>query len=222
MKVVITGATGMVGKGVLLECLDSREVEEVLSISRRPLDIKNSKLIELIHKDFSDFHNVTFQLQGYDACFHCMGVSAAGMNEMDYSVMTFGYTHELAKTFLKANPGSAFVYVSGQGTDSSEKGRAMWARVKGKTENTLLNMGFKNAYMYRPGVIIPKRGVKPSSKVYQKFMKYASWIFPVAKFLAPKSVVDSSQIGQSMIKIISKGYSKNIISPSDILALSKN
>ena len=168
---LVGGATGMVGKGVLLECLDHSEVNEVLSISRRSLELDHPKLKELIHKDFSEFKSVSSELQGYDACYACMGVSAAGLNEADYTKMTYDFTLALAKELYSINPEMTFNYVSGQGTDSSEKGRTMWARVKGKTENDLLKIGFKQAFMFRPGAIIPLRGIQPSSKLYRILIK---------------------------------------------------
>ena len=157
LKVIVTGATGMVGKGVLLECLDCAEVREVLSIGRRPLGIQHPKLKELIHKDFSEFDSVAGQLEVYDACYACMGVSSVGMKEEEYTQKTYRYTIALATTLHRLNPQMTFTYVSGQGTDSTEKGRQMWARVKGKTENDLLKLGFRQAFMYRPGFIVPKR-----------------------------------------------------------------
>ena len=150
-KVIITGATGMVGKGVLLECLDHSSIETVLVIGRTPLGIEHPKLKELIHTDFTDFSEIENLISGYDACFFCLGVSAGGMKEDAYKRVTYDFALSLAKTLVKINPAMTFNYVSGEGTDSSEKGKSMWARVKGKTENDLLDLGFKQAYMFRPG-----------------------------------------------------------------------
>ncbi len=219
MKVIITGATGMVGKGILLECLDHTEIEEVLSISRRPLGMEHPKLKELIHKDFSEFASVTDQLKGYDACYASMGVSSAGMDEAQYTKLTYDFTLSLAKELLSINSDMTFNYVSGEGTDSSEKGRSMWGRVKGKTENDLLNLGFKQAYMFRPGAIIPKRGVVPSSNLYRVLIKYLGWLLGLIKALAPNSVVDTTQIGLAMIHSTQRGYDKKVIRPKDILIL---
>lgn len=221
MKVIITGATGMVGKGVLLECLDHADVSEVLSISRRSLDMQHPKLKELIHKDFSEFGSVADQLKGYDACYACMGVSSAGMNEADYTRLTYDFTLALANELLKLNPSMTFNYVSGQGTDSSEKGRSMWGRVKGKTENDLLKLGFKQAYMFRPGAIIPLRGTEPSSKLYRVMIKSLGWLLKLIKLLAPKSVVDTTQIGLAMINSTTRGYNKKVINPEDIQILAQ-
>ncbi|MEO1254953.1 MAG: NAD-dependent epimerase/dehydratase family protein, partial [Bacteroidota bacterium] len=159
MKVLITGATGMVGKGVLLECLDHPKIEEVMTIGRSTLDLQHSKLKQIQHTDFSKFDAVKGQLVGLNAAYLCMGVSAAGLSEKEYSKLTYDYTLSLAKVLYDANPEMTITYVSGEGTDSTEKGSIMWARVKGKTENDLIGLGFKQAYMFRPGAIIPRRGI---------------------------------------------------------------
>ena len=216
MKVIVTGATGMVGKGVLLECLDHTQITEVLSISRKITGISHPKLKELIHKDFSEFTSVADQLKGYDACYACMGVSSAGMKEEQYSRLTYDYTLSLARELLNADPQITFTYVSGAGTDSSEKGRTMWARVKGKTENDLLNLGFKQAFMFRPGAIIPLRGIEPSSKLYRVLINNLKWLLKLTKSLAPDSVVDTTQIGLAMINVTKKGYDTKVLKPKDI------
>ncbi len=219
MKVIVTGATGMVGKGVLLECLDHANITEVLSISRKTAGISHPKLKELSHKDFSEFASVADQLKGYDACYACMGVSSAGMKEAEYTRFTYDFTLSLARELLKADPKSTFIYVSGVGTDSSEKGRSMWARVKGKTENDLLNLGFKQAYVFRPGAIIPLRGIEPSSKLYRVLIKNLNWLLKLMKRMAPDKVVDTTQIGLAMINVTTKGYDKKVILPEDIQVL---
>lgn len=221
MKVIVTGATGMVGKGVLLECLDHLEITEVLSISRKTTGISHPKLKELIHRDFSEFSSVGEELKGYDACYACMGVSSAGMKEEQYSHMTYGFTLALANELLKIDPGMTFNYVSGVGTDSTEKGRSMWARVKGKTENDLLKLGFKQAYMFRPGGIIPMRGVGPSSKLYRVLINSLKWLLKLMKRLAPGKIVDTTQIGLAMIHVTQKGYDKKVLHPEDIQILAK-
>jgi len=219
-KVIITGATGMVGKGIMLECLDHETISEVLVIGRNPIGIKHPKLKELIQKDFSDFFAVRDQLSGYDACFYSMGISAAGLNEEQYKHFTYDYALALAKILFELNPAMIFNYVSGQGTDSSEKGHMMWARVKGKTENDLLNLGFKQAYMFRPGMIIPLRGIKSRTKSYQFMYDYFMWLVKITKVLSPNSVVDTTQIGLAMVNSMLKGYDKSILTPKDILVLS--
>lgn len=221
MKVIITGATGMVGKGVLLECLDHKDITAVLSISRRTLGMEHPKLKELIHKDFSEFSSVADQLAGYDACYASMGVSSAGMNEADYTRLTYDFTMALATELHRLSPDMTFIYVSGQGTDSSEQGRVMWARVKGKTENDVIKLGFRQAFAFRPGAIIPKRGVEPSSRMYAVLIQYLHWLISLVKWLAPNSVVDTEQIGQAMINVTQHGYEKKVILPKDILVLSE-
>ncbi len=220
-KVIITGATGMVGKGVLLECLDHESISEVLAIGRNSVEMDHPKLKELIHEDFSEFKSVRDQLAGYDACFYCMGISAAGMKEVDYKKITHDYTLALADVLYELNPEICFTYVSGQGTDSSEKGRIMWARVKGKTENDLLNMGFKQAYMFRPGIIIPLRGIRSRTRLYQFFYDYFMWLIRIVKLLAPKSVVNTTQLSQAMINAMNLGYDKKVLKPGDIITLSQ-
>ena len=221
MKVIITGATGMVGKGVLLECLDHSEIEKVLIIGRNSAGISHPKLNELLHLDFSDFTAVKGSLQGYDACYYCLGVSAAGLDEQGYRKITHDFTMALAHTLYELNPNLTFIYVSGEGTDSSEKGRMMWARVKGRTENDILNLGFKQAFAFRPGMIIPLRGIKSRTKSYQFFYDYFMWLIKIIKTLAPKSVVNTTQIGLAMIHATLNGYEKSVVRPKDILKLSE-
>ncbi len=215
---IVTGATGMVGKGVLIECLAHEGITEVLSVSRRSMGMTHPKLKELLHADFAEFDSVAGQLQGYDACYACMGVSSAGMKEAEYTRLTYDFTLSLARVLVRANPAMTFIYVSGQGTRSSETG-SMWARVKGKTENDLLALGFAQAFMFRPGMIIPVKGVVPSSKLYRVLINNLTWLLKLMKRLAPKSVVDSAQIGQAMIIATKGGYSKPVIDPVDILTL---
>ena len=220
MKVIVTGASGMVGKGVLIECLENNEITQVLSIGRKTLGMNHPKLKEMIHKDFSEFDSVKDELKGYDACFHCMGVSSASFGKEAYYKMTYGFTMALAKTLFDVNPESTFTYVSGQGTDSKEKGTG-WAAVKGKTENDLLAMGFKQAFMFRPGGILPVKGAEPSGKVGKRLMKSFTWLIKLIKTIAPNSIVNTSQVGIAMIQVAKNGYSETIINPKDILKLSK-
>ncbi|WP_372651975.1 epimerase [Draconibacterium sp.] len=221
MNVIITGATGMVGKGVLLECLDHETVEKVLVIGRNPLDISHPKLEELIHNDFSDFSTVKAQLAGYDACFLCMGISSMRMKENDFKKVTYDYTLSLARELFPLNPEMTITYVSGEGTDSSEKGRVMWARVKGKTENDLIKLGFKQAFMFRPGLIIPLRGIKSRTKAYQFVYDYFMWLVRLLKAVAPNTVVDTTQLGKAMINCTLYGYNAVIIKPKDIIQLAE-
>lgn len=217
MKVIITGTTGMVGKGVLFECLDSSDITEVLSISRSSLNLKHPKLKELIHKDFSEFESVKEQLKGYDAAFLNMGVSSAGKSEAEFKKLTYDYTMSLVNALASEKENMIITYVSGRGTDSTEKGKVMWARVKGKTENDILSAGFKGAYMYRPNAIIPLRGIKSKTKLYQFMYDYFLWAIKLVKKMNPTSVVNTTQIGLSMIEIVKDGNSKEVLESGDIL-----
>ncbi|WP_319591883.1 NAD-dependent epimerase/dehydratase family protein [uncultured Draconibacterium sp.] len=219
MNVIITGATGMVGKGVLLECLDHRSVEKVLVIGRNPVDVTHPKLEQLIQNDFSDFSTTKEQLAGFDACFLCMGISSVGMKENDYKKITYDYTLALARELFALNPEMTITYVSGEGTDSSEKGKVMWARVKGKTENDLIKLGFKQAFMFRPGFIIPLRGIKSRTKAYQFMYDYFMWLVRLFKTVAPNAVVNTTQVGKAMINCALYGYNAVIIKPKDIIQL---
>ncbi|UTW65754.1 NAD-dependent epimerase/dehydratase family protein [bacterium SCSIO 12643] len=219
MKVIVTGATGMVGKGVLLECLNHSDVSEVLVIGRSSTGITHDKLNELQHKDFSEFDSISDQLKGYDACYACMGVSAAGMSEEDYTRMTYGFTMALAQKLYALNPNMTFNYVSGQGTNSSEKGGSMWGRVKGRTENDIFKLGFKQAFAFRPGMIIPENGIQPSSKLYKVLINNLTWLLKLMKKMAPNSVVSTTQIGLAMIHVSKNGYAQKILDPKDILIL---
>jgi len=218
-KVIITGATGMIGKGVLLECLDHNEINEVLTIGRTSIGMTHPKLKELMHGDFNNFTAIQDQLTGYDGCFFCLGVSASGLKEEQYRRITYGFTLALAKTLHNINAGMTFNYVSGEGTDSTENGRMMWARVKGKTENDLLNLGFKKAFIFRPGAIIPLKGIKSKTKSYQFMYDYFMWLLKGIKAIAPNSIVNTTQIGLAMINSVLKGYDKSILKPKDIIDL---
>ena len=221
IKVVITGASGMVGKGVLLECLDHEEIDQVLAIVRSKLEIVHPKLKQIVHANFSDFSSIKNDLVGYDACYLCMGISAAGLNEEKYTEITYHFTLALARLLFEINPEMTCTYVSGEGTDSSEKGRSMWARVKGKTENDLMKLGFKQAFMFRPGAIIPLRGIKSRTRLYQFVYDYFMWLVKLIKVLAPNSVVNTTQIGLAMIHATFNGYNKKIVRPKDIIILAE-
>ena len=212
IKVIITGATGMVGEGVLFECLQNPTVSEVLIINRRHYEMAHPKLKELIVPDFfrlSDFSNI---LQRYDACFFCAGVTSVGMKEDKYARITYDTTLAFAKALLAVNGNIVFTYVSGAHTDSSEKGRIMWARVKGKTENDLAKLGFKGEYNFRPGVMQPF----PSQKNWKPLFKF---IIKIIKVVAPKSVLSMHEVGQAMINAVRIGYPKNVLEVKDIREL---
>ncbi len=214
MKVIITGTTGMVGEGVLLECLAHPQVTEVLSVSRKPTGMTHPKLKEYIVPDFLELQAGDEGLQGYDACFFCAGVSSVGMTEAEYTRITNDTTLNFAKA-LSPNPQISFVYVTGGGTDSSERGRVMWARVKGKTENDLMKLPFKQVFGFRPGFMKATAGQKHVHQYY----RYASWLFPVFKVLLPNVVNTMSQVGQAMIYAAQNGYEKNIVEVKDITIL---
>jgi len=216
LHVIITGATGMVGKGVLLECLESPYVESVLVINRRPLDILHDKLKEIIVKDFLELSEIENQLKGYNACFYCLGISAFRMSESDYSKITYDMTMNLGETLLRINPGIGFCYVSGQGTDSTEKGRMMWARVKGKTENALLSLPFKSAYMFRPGYIQPMKGIRSSTKMYNMMYALMKPLYPILNKIFADHITNTTRVGKAMINAMFLGYDKKHLDNSDI------
>ncbi|MGE5861589.1 MAG: epimerase [Ignavibacteria bacterium] len=220
IKAIIFGATGMVGEGVLQVSLNHQAVESVLVIGRRPCKVTHPKLKEIILKNIFDLKNIEDELNGYNACFFCLGVSSIGMKEEDYKRITYDLTMSAAKTLAALNPGMTFCYVSGTGTDSTEKGRLMWARIKGKTENDLSKLPFKDAYMFRPGFIKPLKGLKNAYTI----SKAAGIFYPVLKILFPKYVCTLEDLGLAMIQAAEKGFSIKILENKDIqeLALLKN
>ncbi|MCO4291943.1 NAD-dependent epimerase/dehydratase family protein [Solitalea sp. MAHUQ-68] len=212
MKVIITGTTGMVGEGVLFECLNNPEVAEVLSISRRPYEVKHPKFKELIVPDFFQLANHMESLRGYDACFFCAGVSSVGMKEDKYTLLTYNTTLAFARVVSEANSNMVFTYVSGMHTDSSEKGKSMWARVKGKTENDLMKLPFRAVYNFRPGAMLPFKGQKNWKSIYKTIVKFI-------KAFAPKSILTMQEVGRAMINAVIKGYPKSILEIVDIKEL---
>lgn len=211
-KVIITGATGMVGEGVLLECLDHPQILEVLSVSRKPTGRTHAKLKEYVVPDFLSLKEDDETLKGYDACFFCAGISSVGIREAAYRQVTFETTVHFAQVLLRQNPDMTFIYVSGAGTDSSEKGRLMWARVKGETENTLAGMPFKKVYNFRPGFMKLTPGQKNALPMY----KYVGWLYPFFKVVLPNSTSTLKQVGQAMINSLIKGSDKQILEVKDI------
>lgn len=212
VRPVITGATGMVGEGVLHECLQHPDVEKVLVINRRPCGITHPKLTEIIHTDFLDWSGVKADFSQYNACFFCLGISSVGVKPDDYYKMTYDLTMHVANTLVAANKDMVFCYVSGAGTDSTEKGRSRWARVKGKTENDLMKLPFKRSYMFRPGFIKPTPGLKNTLPVY----KYISWMFPLLRAFSKRSASALREIGLAMINTVRVGYDKQIMDGGDI------
>lgn len=217
INAIITGATGMVGEGVLHECLKHHDVESVLVINRKPCEVKHEKLKEIVHKDLFDLSSIEDQLAGYDACYFCAGVSSVGKNEDEYKHITYDLTMSFAKTVIKLNPDMTFCYVSGVGTDSTENGRSMWARVKGKTENDLLKLPFKSVYMFRPGYIQPTKGSRNTYNIY----KVAAPFYPLWKLLFSKYVCTLKELGLSMIQVSLYGSDRQILECRDIVQLSK-
>lgn len=217
IRAIITGATGMVGEGVLHECLYHPDVEAVLVINRKPCGVTHQKLNEIIHANFHDLSPIEGQLKPYNACFFCLGVSSVGMNEEMYHHQTYDLTIHVAKTLLRQNPDMVFCYVSGSGTDNTGNGRSMWARVKGKTENALLQIGFKGAYMFRPGYMQPTKGLKNTLRWYGVF----SWMYPLLRLLFPGYVSTLKEVGVAMIHVVTKGYEKPVLEVRDIVRLAR-
>jgi nucleoside-diphosphate-sugar epimerase len=218
-KVILTGATGMVGEGVLTECLAHPKVEKILVIGRRPCGVTHAKLEEIIHGDFMDLYPISEKMRGYDSCFFCAGVSSVGKKEDEYYKLTYDITINFAKTFAEQNPNTklTFCYVSGAATDSTEQGKTMWARVKGKTENALIKMFPAGAYMFRPGYMKPTKGQKNIIKFYLGWQVF----YPIMKFLMPKFTCTLAEVGRAMINCAKRGYSKNILEVKDIIDCSR-
>ncbi len=214
MKVIITGATGMVGEGVLLECLENKEVTEVLSISRKPCGITHPKMKELLVPDFTKLSDFKSEILGYDACFFCAGISSVGMSQEKFTYITYDTTLAFAKALLEVNKNMTFIYVSGASTDSTEKGRVMWARVKGKTENDLAKLGFKKQFNFRPGGMQAFKGQIHAKKSYIV-------IANILKFIIPSKILNLSEVGKAMIHAVQRYGIKNILEIKDIRELSK-
>lgn len=221
MKVVIFGATGMVGQGVLRECLLAPDVELVQTVGRSATGGGETKLREVVHADFLDFSAVEAQLRGFDACFFCLGVSSLGMNEADYTRITYDYTMAAARTLAKLNPGMVFTYVTGAGTDSSEKGRTMWARVKGRTENELQTLGFKATYLFRPGAILPMHGIEPKDSRLRTLYRLTKPLWRMARAAWPNQIASTETIGLAMLGVVRGGAAKAIVDPPDIEAIAR-
>lgn len=217
MKVIITGATGMVGRSTLNECLANDKVEEVLAINRRSLGLKHPKFKEIIHSDFMNFSDVVEHFKGYDACFHCMGVTSVGKGEAEFTKFTFDITKSLAVACYAANPDMVMNYVSGAGTDTTEKGSTMWARVKGKTENYLLNKGFKDAYMFRLGALIPEGEVSSGVRWYKYIYIVLTPLFPLLRRL--DSCTTSTKFGKAMINTVLHSQEIKHLENKDINAM---
>lgn len=215
INVIITGTTGMVGEGVLIEALSHPEVEKVLVVNRKPCGVSHPKLKEVIHNDFFDIAPIADQLKGYNSCFFCLGVTSVGIDKFEYYRLTYTLTMHFAGVLSEINPDMIFCYISGAGTDSTEKGRLNWARVKGKTENDLMKLSFKKVFAFRPGFLEPTEGMKNVHSYYKKM----AFLMPVMKFLIPNKYSTLKDIGLAMIVSVTRGYEKQILEVSDIKKL---
>jgi uncharacterized protein YbjT (DUF2867 family) len=217
IKLIITGATGMVGEAVLMECLNHPDVESILVINRKPCGYSSPKLTEIIHENFFDLSPVKERLAGYNACFFCLGVTSLGKKEPEYYSLTYTLTIEFAGIVAGLNPEMTFCYISGAGTDSSEKGKLMWARVKGKTENDLMKLPFRKVFAFRPGFLLASKGQKRVNKYHVLF----NFLYPVLRRTLPKYVSTLKELGLAMINCVTKGYEKQILEVPDIIRLSE-
>jgi uncharacterized protein YbjT (DUF2867 family) len=216
MNVVIFGGSGMVGQAVLRECLLDPGIERVVSVLRKPTGQQHPKLREVIHENFFDFSPIASELTGLDVCFYCLGVTSAGMTEAEYRRVTYDMTIAAAKTLLEMNRELTFVFISGSGTDSSERGSTMWARVKGAAENALMAMPFKASYMFRPAVIQPMHGIQSKTKSYRVLYKLLRPLLPLMKWMFPGYVTTTEQLGRAMIEVARNGSPKQILESADI------
>jgi uncharacterized protein YbjT (DUF2867 family) len=219
VRAILFGATGMIGQAVLREALLAPDVEKVLAVGRSPLDRRHQKLEQLAHRDFTDVSAVEDQLTGYDACFFCLGVSSAGMSEADYRHVTYDFALAAGRTLARRNPQMTFVYVSGAGTDSSASGRMMWARVKGETENALLALPFKAAYMFRPAFIQPMHGETSRVPLYRGLYAVTGWLYPILRRVVPRYVTTTEQVGRAMLRVVREGAPRRVLESGDIAAL---
>lgn len=217
LRIVITGATGMVGEGVLHSCLQDPDISSVLSLSRRSIGIKHPKLKEVLHEDFLNLGPVENQLQGYDACLFCLGVSSVAMDAVAYYRQTYELTMHVAQALLRQNPSMQFAYISGSGTDSSERGRLRWARVKGKTENDLRRLGFARSFAFRPGFILPTPGLKHAHRYYN----YLNWMYPLGRALYPQGFCTLDELGKAMIQVLRSPDAPEVVEGTDIIRLAQ-
>jgi len=216
MKILLLGATGMIGQGVLRECLLDPQVTEILAVGRSLSGQTHPKLREILHQDFFDFSAIEAELSGLDACFFCLGVTSAGLTEEAYRRVTHDLTLAAARTLSRLNPGMTFIYVSGAGTDSTERGRIMWARVKGQTENALLRLPFKAVYLFRPGLIQPLHGISSSTRLYRILYRVLGPFLPLLKAVAPDSLTTTEQLGKATIHAALQGTPKPVLETRDI------
>jgi uncharacterized protein YbjT (DUF2867 family) len=218
VKVIIFGATGMVGQAVLIACLLDVRVQRVLLIGRSGADVTDPKVEQIVHEDFLDFSSISAELAGYDACFFCLGVSVAGMTEAAYRRVTYYITMSAGRELAERNPSLRFLYISGAGTDSTERGRLMWARVKGETENAVLSLPFQG-YALRPGYIQPMRGVRTKNRLYRNLYRLTGGMYPVLSRVAARHVITSDQLARAMLHIAAAGSSKRVLESADLVRL---
>jgi uncharacterized protein YbjT (DUF2867 family) len=221
MRILLFGASGMVGQGVLREALNAPDVERVVAIVRKPTTMEHPKYGELVRSDFSDFPDAQSEMSGFDACFYCLGVSAGGKSEAEYRRLTYDYALAAATALARWNPSMTFVYVSGAGTDSTGEGRAMWARVKGQTENALLALPFRAAFMFRPAYIHPAHGEQSRTTAYRILYKASGWLFPLLRRLFPRYVTTTEEVGRAMLQVVRSGAPKARLENSDIATLGR-
>jgi len=219
MNVLLFGATGMVGQGVLRECLLDPDVQLIQTIGRTPTTRQDPKLREIVLEDLLDYTSVAVNLQGFEACFFCLGVASAGMSEKEYERITYGITLAAAQTLVQLNPEMTFIYVSGQSTDDTEQGRIMWARIKGKTENAISRLPFKATYAFRPGIIQPLHGITSKTRAYRILYSLTGPVLPLLRALFPNYILTSEQIGRAMLAAVRYGYPKRVLESKDIREL---
>ena len=222
MNTLIFGATGMVGQGVLRECLAAPDVNMIKTVGRTPTGQRNLKLRELVHAEMWNYEGIDDELTGFDACFFCIGVSSAGMDEQKYTHLTYDMTLAAARKLAQLNPQMVFVYVSGVGADSTEKSRVMWERVRGKTENALLALPFRAVYIFRPGMIQPLDGIKSKTAAYRIFYSLFKPILPLLRAALPSQILTTAQVGQAMLNAVRRGADKRVLHAPDIVALSQS
>jgi uncharacterized protein YbjT (DUF2867 family) len=219
MNVLILGATGMLGQGVMRECLLDDGVARVVTLGRHATGRAHPKVRELVHADLFHLAPIERELTGLDACFYCLGATAAGKSEAEYARINYDLTLAVAETLARLDPDMTFVYVSGMGTDSTERGRTMWARVKGRTENALLRLPFRAAYMLRPGIILPMHGIKSRTTLYRVFYSLMTPLYPALRALFPRAITTTEHLGRVMLRLARSGYSKSVLESADIASL---
>src|SRR5579872_4854681 len=221
MNILLFGATGMIGQGVLRECLLDPDVQLVEIVGRSTSGVQHAKLREIVHKDLWNYAAIESSLAGFDACFFCLGVTSVGMEEKEYERITYGIATAAAETLCRLNPGMTFVFISGAGSDSTEKGKLMWARIKGKTENALLRMPFKGVYVFRIGVAVPVHGERSRTGWYNMFYTFTRPFLPLLQFLFPSFITTTEEIGRAMLIIAKRGTSKHILENRDVRAVAR-